>query len=394
MDTSLSVVAGTDTILHSPILLKYEGIPVPMGVKMNYDTARQIATILWNKSDANLVKGYNVFRRDIDSSGFEPIPMNGTNLIKDTTLIDSTGLQNKSYEYKITAVDMNDNSGKFSNGIIVTFSSFFKVVNTFGTFGTGTGQFRNPSDMAISSNGDVIIVDKGNKRVQVFDRNMQFKREFSTNDLVPERIAIDDSENAFVSVILESSIRCGILKVNPTGTIIDTFIIGKGVFDLSVFNNEIWAITSTHIMGDSISIFSLDGTPIRAWPGLTALSMSVEDSNRIWITSYEGNINRAYDASGDIIDSLVLGERPLQIAFNPVNKQMVINCSTSKTTFLGDTYVLGSLLAYDGSRKNVARYTLQGTISGSIFFGIQTDGMIYELLQAENKIIQLAPLHQ
>jgi hypothetical protein len=122
--------------------------------------------------------------------------------------------------------------------------------------------------------------------------------------------------------------------------------------------------------------------------------MSVEDSNRIWITSYEGNINRAYDASGDIIDSLVLGERPLQIAFNPVNKQMVINCSTSKTTFLGDTYVLGSLLAYDGSRKNVARYTLQGTISGSIFFGIQTDGMIYELLQAENKIIQLAPLHQ
>ena len=41
-------------------------------------------------------------------------------------------------------------------------------VKSFGTKGTGPGEFDRPSGVCISPEGAVIVVDFGNNRVQVF----------------------------------------------------------------------------------------------------------------------------------------------------------------------------------------------------------------------------------
>jgi len=51
-------------------------------------------------------------------------------------------------------------------------------VKSFGEPGTGPGQFRTPHAVVIDKSDNVYVGDRGNRRVQVFDTNGTYKREF------------------------------------------------------------------------------------------------------------------------------------------------------------------------------------------------------------------------
>ena len=53
-------------------------------------------------------------------------------------------------------------------------------VKTFGTNGTGDGQFNKPRGLAISSENEVFVSEDGNHRVQVFDANGTFLRKWGS----------------------------------------------------------------------------------------------------------------------------------------------------------------------------------------------------------------------
>jgi sugar lactone lactonase YvrE len=53
-------------------------------------------------------------------------------------------------------------------------------VKTFGTNGTGDGQFNKPKGLAISPEGEVFVSEAGNHRVQVFDVNGTFLRKWGS----------------------------------------------------------------------------------------------------------------------------------------------------------------------------------------------------------------------
>lgn len=48
----------------------------------------------------------------------------------------------------------------------------------FGEFGSSNGQFTEPSGVAVNHNGDILVADTNNHRIQVFDRNGDFKFHF------------------------------------------------------------------------------------------------------------------------------------------------------------------------------------------------------------------------
>ena len=52
--------------------------------------------------------------------------------------------------------------------LLQVFSSAGVFIRTFGSKGTGPGEFDRPSGICISPDGHVIVVDFGNDRVQVF----------------------------------------------------------------------------------------------------------------------------------------------------------------------------------------------------------------------------------
>lgn len=91
-------------------------------------------------------------------------------------------------QHKIHVFDINDGKHLFD----------------LGKRGIGPGEFNLPRDVAIGANGQIYIVDGGNFRVQVFDRNGKFMTSFGSvgkqlgNFARPKEIATDLSGNVYV----------------------------------------------------------------------------------------------------------------------------------------------------------------------------------------------------
>lgn len=81
---------------------------------------------------------------------------------------------NDGYDYILVA-DQN-------NHRIQAFSSKGQFMFTFGTRGTGDGQFKNPTGVAVhKTTGDIVICDRLNNRVQIFDAEGKFLRKFGAD---------------------------------------------------------------------------------------------------------------------------------------------------------------------------------------------------------------------
>lgn len=80
----------------------------------------------------------------------------------------------------------------------------YTVLGTLGTAGTGEGQFNNPMGIAVDASHKIFVTDYGNHRVQVFDGDGGFIRQFgsdgSTNGKFhyPTCIATDTEGNIYV----------------------------------------------------------------------------------------------------------------------------------------------------------------------------------------------------
>lgn len=84
------------------------------------------------------------------------------------------------------------------NHRIQIFNSFGVFISKFGKRGIGKLQFSEPADVTEIPNGDLAVADKRNKRVQIVTQSGQFRSVFQTVD-EPYSIACDYSGNVIVS---------------------------------------------------------------------------------------------------------------------------------------------------------------------------------------------------
>jgi hypothetical protein len=87
-------------------------------------------------------------------------------------------------------------------GRISIFSKDGKFVRSFGKLGSGPGEFRTPHAMVFDQRGRLIVADRGNVRLQIFDANYKFVEEwkqfsrvsgmFIKNDI----LYVNDSESS------------------------------------------------------------------------------------------------------------------------------------------------------------------------------------------------------
>jgi len=159
---------------------------------------------------------------------------NGMNFgIKIENELKSNNQKNEKYEWKI--MDLNNgryemkmklkDEGKYSifieyNGMNLPFSPlqiqvFLKVkppnyneINgpklTFGSEGNGNGQFNCPRGVTTDSNGNILVCDRNNHRIQIFDSKGNFISKFGSNGNENVQfdyligVAIDLNDNIFV----------------------------------------------------------------------------------------------------------------------------------------------------------------------------------------------------
>lgn len=74
-------------------------------------------------------------------------------------------------------------SDGYGNSRVLHFAADGKLIKTWGTKGTGPGEFDLPHGIAIDDRGRVLVADRSNARVQVFEQSGRFLAQWQGTDL-------------------------------------------------------------------------------------------------------------------------------------------------------------------------------------------------------------------
>ena len=86
-----------------------------------------------------------------------------------------------------------------------------------GVGGSEAGQFNNPVGIAVDpTDGDVLVADRDNTRIQRFDSTGHYESQFPTDGVSPHRVAVDSSGSIYVA-----QYQTTLQKYDSTGTLID-----------------------------------------------------------------------------------------------------------------------------------------------------------------------------
>jgi hypothetical protein len=114
----------------------------------------------------------------------------------------------------------------YGNARIAKYEPSGKYIKSWGSRGTEPGQFNIVHGVAIDARGDVYVADEGNRRIQVFDGNGTFKKQFA-NVGTPTAICITSGPRQYLYVAHTGD------KLDLEGTIVGKF--GKAGKELKQF---------------------------------------------------------------------------------------------------------------------------------------------------------------
>jgi len=212
LDTSGVQVMSANTTDMDTIRLPFTGIPVPKNVVITYDTLKQIVTLTWAKADSSHVKGYNVYRRNVDSSAI--LARINVSTITDTLYRDSTGIQNITYEYRVVAVSPSDMEGTKSAAVTIKTVPFFALVDSIGL-----GLFQGYQVLKIAPSGKIFVADilSSSWKIYVFDSSLTLVRTIDTLSVrYPANFDVDSAGNIYLIN------QDGIFKFDTIGALLDT----------------------------------------------------------------------------------------------------------------------------------------------------------------------------
>jgi len=117
--------------------------------------------------------------------------------------------------------------GMGSNARVAKFDKQGKFVKSWGSKGTGNGEFASVHGIAVDLQGNVYVADAGNKRIQIFDNEGNFRKSL-TNVGSPQAVCMTKGANAVLYVSNSNPVddidRDGqIYKMHLDGTVVGQF---------------------------------------------------------------------------------------------------------------------------------------------------------------------------
>jgi len=216
------------------------------------------------------------------------------------------------------------------NHRIQIFNSDGKFISAFGEKGEENGQFKSPIGIAINSRDNIIISERGNNRIQIFDSEGKFISTFKHREFRHlYGICVDLNDNIFV---------CNgnkIQKFNSEGEFILAFgSNGNGQFNVAkgiTINSKGNVIVSDpnriqifDSKGKFISIFGSKGCGNGQFKSPEALCVDQDD--HIFVCDYGNNRIQIFNSNGEYILQIGMNQ-PKGIAIDPKTQNLIVNGS-------------------------------------------------------------------
>ncbi|XP_078575615.1 tripartite motif-containing protein 2-like [Branchiostoma floridae x Branchiostoma japonicum] len=186
---------------------------------------------------------------------------------------------------------------------------------TFGGEGSGTGQFEDPVSVAISEEGEIFVADFGNHRIQVFNLQGTFFRQFPTvvsggQKMYPNEIATDREGNLWVLGFTKSA-EFAVLY-NKQGKVLRKFDLRKTKWDRGVaVDTRRNHILITQTTGDEdnehgeVLVFRPDGTLVRTVGLMQGMKrpgyITVDGEGNILVSDRENHCVFVYNQDGQFL---------------------------------------------------------------------------------------------
>ncbi|MEW5903666.1 MAG: tetratricopeptide repeat protein [Pseudomonadota bacterium] len=182
-----------------------------------------------------------------------------------------------------------------------------KELLSFGSGGSGAGQFSNPSSVAVASTGLVFVADRGNRSVQVFRGDGVYVNKLGGGIANPLAIGLDPQDRLFV---LDGG-RNTVLVFSPSGELSHEFARPKegGLFgkplDMAVTADEVLVLD-----GNQVKAFDQQGKLLRVFG--TAATGTAALSDPVALASSGGSTLFVAQGESKRVDALSILYKPQQ----------------------------------------------------------------------------------
>jgi DNA-binding beta-propeller fold protein YncE len=180
-----------------------------------------------------------------------------------------------------------------------------RVADMFkGGKGVGKGKFDSPTGIAVDPNGNILVADTGNGRIQKFSANGTFVTSIATTD--PNGIAVDHAGNIYVA---EIGSKHRVQKLGPDGKPIAAWAPGLyGPRKIAIGTNDsIYVVDSGR---NRIVKFSPDGQVLASWgsdgsgdgqfKGVSSVAVD-HGSNKVYVADPLNSRIQVFDSNGKFL---------------------------------------------------------------------------------------------
>jgi hypothetical protein len=158
---------------------------------------------------------------------------------------------------------------------VLQFDRNLTLIRSWGSPGTGPGQFSGPRAIAQAYDGNVFVTDNGNHRIQKFDATGNFLEEWGSAGSGPGQfdffllsIAIDSANNVYVSDRALDGLTGRIQKFDQLGNFVTQWPTADArPVELAMGTNGYLYANVWDVNGNvaNIEVFAPDGTPLTVW---------------------------------------------------------------------------------------------------------------------------------
>jgi sugar lactone lactonase YvrE len=228
----------------------------------------------------------------------------------------------------------------FGNHRIQEFGRDARLLRGWGQRGKEPGEFEQPGAVAVAPSGEIVVADTWNQRVQVFSKTGEFVREFGGGFFGPRGIAVDGTGSIFVSDTGNNRVvrfsATGKQErvwggkgaapgqfVEPVGITVDAT---GHVYVCDNANERLQVFTRD---GQFVTMFAVPGWGPRAY---SEPHVTIDHKGTIWITVPASKEIRNYDTKGTLLRTVtsqsipgVTFETPMGIAYDAVGRELIVS---------------------------------------------------------------------